>query len=339
MISQHNCANCPPPSPLPGGAFGVGTGRPPEGGPGPVKRLQKRAKRRSIAYAKSLGLLDYAKRTGSPLAHAYLRTLKCTNVVMQEDGKVTARYCGNRWCEVCSAIRTARLINAYAPTLDSWPERHMLTLTLPNVVNTALRSTARTMTRTLHECRRVLRRRGVEVAGIRVLEVTRNGETNTWHPHFHVVVSNKAAAVALLEEWLRRVPNARRVAQDVRPATDARELFKYVTKLVTVRNGERVAVSPAEHDALYRAIRGLRTVQSFGFTAPSVAASDGEMTELVASTDAPDARPELVVWEWAPTLHDWVDYTTGAVLSGYEPSPGHLRLLQLIDAAGRADAG
>ena len=52
-------------------------------------------------------------------------------MLLQEGGKLSAKYCGNRWCLVCNSIRTAKLFAAYGPTLRSWEDAHFVTLTIP----------------------------------------------------------------------------------------------------------------------------------------------------------------------------------------------------------------
>jgi hypothetical protein len=47
---------------------------------------------------------------------------------------------------------------------------------------------------------------------------------------------------------------------------------------------------------------------------------DGAM-ELVASTELTRSDLSNRVWEWSQPLIDWIDFSTGEVLSGYQPSP------------------
>lgn len=296
--------------------------------------LQKRARRKGLSHALALGLVDYGKQVNSPQLRAYVRMANCCKQVVQEDGKVTAHYCRHRGCLVCAAIRTAKLAEAYAPMVVSWPEPMFVTLTVPNVAGPQLRRALQEMFATLWECRRAVRRQlGPEVRGIAAREVTRNGDTQLWHPHLHIVVDGAAVARALVMEWLKRVPAARLIAQDVRPASkELRELLKYPMKPTTKRGGKRAALTPAELDELFRATHKLRMVQPFGFVAPAARMAE-EITELVATVGAPDNRQGRVLWDWVPALHDWVDYDTGAVLAGYEPTPKQLRALALIAEA------
>ena len=265
----------------------------------------------------------------SPLRYSYASTVRCAATLSQDGAKVTGKYCRQRWCLVCNRIRTAKLIGAYLPEMATWADPHFVTLTIPNVDAAQLHNTVRDMLATMPRLARAIRRTdGLEIRAVRKLEVTWNSRTRTYHPHLHLIVDGSDVARALVRRWLAAYPTATAKAQDVRRCTGPaamKELFKYFTKLlVKGMDGERTAPPPRVLDTMFKAVRGLRTFQPMGFIVAKE--PDDETLTLDADTVSPDATRERIKWEWIGSLADWVDYSTGEVLSGYEP-PATMRAL------------
>jgi len=244
---------------------------------------------------------------------------------------------------VCNRIRTAKLWASYGPTLAGWADPHFVTLTLPNVSPKALHGAVREMIHAVGLIKRGMRRTdGLRFKAVRKLEVTYNRERGDFHPHFHLVTDDRRAAEAAVRRWLGVFPEASPAAQDIRPAHNPAELFKYVTKLVTKGlDGTRSTPPLWALDTIFKALKGLRTIQPMGFKvtpdAERLGADDGAVT-LDASTPAPNATTEPTDWEWlAGRVQDWVNLDTGEVLSGHNPTPAHLRLLASITAAAPDD--
>jgi hypothetical protein len=159
-----------------------------------------------------------------------------------------------------------RAINRYSPALTSWDRRWFVTLTAPNVPDYQL---AQEFRRYLADVAAIAlsmkRSHRVKLVALRKLEDTHNERRDDYHPHFHFIVRDEAAARLLVQLWLKWRPDARAIAQDVRPATngDVRELFKYFTKIVTRAAGKdeargSVRVAQAENlDVICSAMRGL----------------------------------------------------------------------------------
>ncbi len=276
-------------------------------------QLQKRAKSKYI----TLRLMDKMCALKSPLAHGYVRTVNCCTVIKQKDGKLTSRYCGNRWCSVCNRIRSAQYISKYEPILKTWVDTQFVTLTVVNVEGTKLLDKLKEMNKNFRRILDLMRKRNIKTRGIRKVEVTYNKESNTYHPHFHVLVEGKAQADIIHDEWLRLNPTSKEIAQKVK-SVDAdnvsvyKEIFKYITKLFEKgEDGKFKQVNPTALDIIFRVIKGRRTLQPFGFEAP-VVEEEGEI-ELSESTDAP--TEEVKVWVW--TGSDWIDIDTGEALSNF----------------------
>lgn len=257
---------------------------------------------------------------GSTLEQSYRNSVYCCEVLRQEAGKISGQYCGNRWCLVCASIRTGRAWNNYMPVMKSWRDKQFLTLTIKNVNGAQLRGTIAEMLFALTWIKKeILRRYGIKLVGLRKLECTFNSETGEYHPHFHLVLMDAPMARLVKSMWLdvwgKEIANP--AAQKMKPADNnsAGELFKYFTKLVTKRR----MMAPPALDTIFRAMKGRRVFQPFGFTIPKDDDESGPIT-FEKGTQAPSRRDEIIVWDWMPSLHDWIDMETGDCLSGYEPT-------------------
>lgn len=300
--------------------------------------LQKRAGRKAVGYALAKGLTRVA--AGPLMGRAYARTAyQCGALLDQKDGAIRQYWCGHRWCPVCGAIRTARAWHAYGPTVQAWQGGQMVTLTVPNCSALLLRKTVRDMHHAFATLTRALKRKyGKDaVRMIRTTEVTYNGDKaspayGTYHPHMHLLVDGAAVAESVRDGWLERWPEAKRVAQDVRPATAGAvaELFKYTTKLLT---SDKKVVPLFALDTIYTAVRGLRLWQPVGVRALTDDAAGDDTAEMdqTESTPAITRPTEEVVWAWQQGVHDWVDGATGECLTGYAPSAGRVAFLATLE--------
>lgn len=303
----------------------------PEGG---RSKLWLRAQAKHASVALAIGLAELR----SELEKAYRNTYYCAGVLEQHvDGRITGKYCGNRWCLVCNRIRTARAMLDYLPVLQSWQDPHFVTLTIPNVPGDMLASTiADILTAITAIGRGISRTDGLSFRALRKLECTYNPLTGLYHPHFHLIVDGAPVATRIIDRWLRKFPAASRKAQHMRPADEGslKELFKYFTKLsVNTSPNERHRIPLFALDLIFQAMRKKRVYQSMGFTLPRPDDSAEEGPIITDSvTQAASRRGEYIRWEWAQGLADWVDYTTGDVLSGMENSrpSGHVSLRFLV---------
>lgn len=298
--------------------------------------LYRRARAKFFTNAIVFRLVDVP---GSPLNKSYWNTYHCANTLRVQGDKTVAvvdvknrlyGYCKNRWCIVCSRIRTAVLIKSYKPVLDYWGDECVfVTLTVPNVSQGALSSTLDLMQ---NQFRAIIdqfkkscsRGKTERFEGLRKLECTYNSQRNDYHPHFHVIVRGSEAADALVKEWLRRFPDASPDAQDSRRADSGSvlELFKYSTKIVTKVNGKN-SLFPVALDQIFRAMKGRRIFQPFGFKRPKVEEMTDEQVEEMI-----DELEEVMMYEWMPNFADWVSVGTGEFLTGYTPSQA---MKELVD--------
>jgi len=155
--------------------------------PADRQNLLKRARAKHFSYklAQELALCE------SRLQSSYYRTLTCCSELTQADGKLTAKYCGNRWCLVCCRIRTAKMLTKYEPHLEQMYEPHFVTLTIPNINSTdGYKELNWCITNMQKFCRRAfdrLRKYNLKFKGFRKIEITYSLEHNNYHPHIHFV--------------------------------------------------------------------------------------------------------------------------------------------------------
>ena len=276
--------------------------------------LRKRAKAKFFtnSYTRALASLK------SPLQKSYNNTIfGCANLLKQTDNKITGSYCNNRWCVVCNRIRTAKLINGYQKSLDELPDKHFVTLTIPNVSGQLLGATILLMIKKFTNLRKYLHKKGIKIVGLRKIECTYNPITNTFHPHFHLIVSTRMIAEIMQQEWLKRYPDAKEIAQDIRPAENGYhlELFKYFTKIIS-----KDAIYISALDCIFQSMKGLRVFQSMGIKKVT------EEIEELQSQTIEDLKEAEKTWTWLD--NDWIDYETGELLTNYKPEESMLRLIK-----------
>ena len=293
--------------------------------------LKKRARRKYFGNALVKSLVDASRvNKKSSLKKSYWNTFHCAATLTEDsDGKISGRYCKNRWCMVCNSIRTAQLIKQYRPVFYAWDDVYFVTLTVPNIGADSLPGALHAMQtsfKRIHERYKKQHQRGQgeRFKGFRKLEITYNAERNDFHPHFHFVVEGESRALQLVADWLREFPLADAQAQDCRKADDAAimELFKYTTKVISGKPGEGRAIYADAMDIIFNAIRGKRTFQPFGFEQSDrdLMASAAENANDI-EVEKSEARA-IAEWEWQDDATDWVNKETGEVLANYQPGEG-----------------
>lgn len=285
------------------------------------KTLLKRARRKYFSVALTLSLVDVAKNCNSDLLKSYWNTYHCCRQLSVQGNNVYANYCKNRWCMVCNSIRTAQLINGYAPVLLDWSDRYMVTLTIKSASEDDLYDLIREMQRNFSKIRERFKksfRRGktARLVCLRKLECTHNPITNEYHPHYHLIVKGLENAKLILKHWKGYFPIERvnEKAQDIRKCDDrsVKELFKYFTKIISKSKGRQFINSTSLHH-IFTCFRGLRVFQPIGCKSLK-----SEENANKISIDFEDIFPE--VYEWEQSVTDWVSKETGELFTGYEPT-------------------
>ena len=273
----------------------------------------------SRPLAEKLVLLD------SPLNEAYRRAITCAEWLKRDGDKVETMYCNARWCLTCNRIRTGKLMNAYTAPLAGLTDLYFVTLTAPNVEADQLRDEITRLQKVSRQIQDVMRKQGRKLEGIRKLEATYNVQANTYHPHFHYIVSGKEQAEQLRAEWLVRHPQASHKAQDIKPADEGstKELFKYFTKL----NAHQTPATAL--DVIFKAMEGKRVFQPLGGLRRYKVSE--EVEEIQVHTYSELAPDENGSYEWQPAAADWVNIQTGECLTKYNPSPLARRYVRRIE--------
>lgn len=219
-----------------------------------VETLRKRNKFKWFGY--HLAHLLYYQNPKSSIRGSYENSFHCCDEMYQGDGKITSKYCKNRWCPQCQRIRMGALINAYAPRLEKEKKLYFITLTRPNVRAEQLRQEIeeyQNIWRKIAKSRWFLKATKGGMIGIKKLECTYHANkvklekheewrvnlegkkykkvwftpTNiidewydTYHPHLHVLVSDERTAIKIKAKWLELNPDANPGAQQLVRVTD-----------------------------------------------------------------------------------------------------------------------
>jgi hypothetical protein len=284
-------------------------------------------KRGRVKYAQK-DLLRHLVKLNSPLKKQYEAAQMCSNTLMQVGDKITSRFCKQRFCSVCNRIRTANLINGYRATIEKMENPYFVTLTVPNVSGEDLPGTFRQFIkyfRLIQDLRRKTKKPLFNC--IRKIECTYNAVSNNYHPHIHLIIDSEQAAQEIKKSWIDRNPTVLEYLQDIKPATEPLELFKYFAKLSSdtgkryYKGGKLIkdrAQYPEALDLIFRAISGARIVQPMG----NIKKVSEEIPELVAQ-EADGMEPEENIYIWH--INDWYSVYTGEGLTNYQPNEEEAR--------------
>jgi len=280
--------------------------------------LKKKARKKYFSAGISLNLIRY--NPDSILIKSYWNTFHCSaSLFKRAENDYRTKYCKNRWCPTCQSIRVAKLIIEYSEALNNLQDTYFITLTKPTVIAEDLPARIKYMNTEWRKISELARQQKRKLKGVRKSECTLT--KGKYHFHYHIVCEGVENTKWILDQWMKRNPDASRKAQDVRKCDELKliELFKYVTKLSFStteknKNGEVRAVKPAHLfkalDTIFTAMRGKRVYNAFGIdkTINEDNISDDDMQNVT------NIKMNLYVWYH----HDWVNHY-GHLLSGYEP--------------------
>jgi plasmid rolling circle replication initiator protein Rep len=303
----------------------------PETGVNQNRTLTNRARAKLITNTLVLRLVDVPD---TPLKKAYWRTYHCASKIEQSGKTLTTKFCKNRWCMVCNRIRTAVLIKGYEPALKSLQDPYFVTLTFPNVGGDNLRREIKEMYASFRRIKDRLKKRGVKLKGLRKLECTHNPLTNTFNPHYHLMIEGKVHAEMLVEEWLKEYPTATRQAQFAVPATHGTimELMKYFTKILPSKKSRttgKIEINAKALDTMFQAMEGVRVFQPF-----SITKHVSEDIEDLEKAEYDIVEQQHGLWIWEQDCADWVDIISYDSLAGYEPEPVTMNFISIIQDRG-----
>jgi diadenosine tetraphosphate (Ap4A) HIT family hydrolase len=272
-------------------------------------KLKTRAKNKYLTQRQAIPLISLK----SPLEKYYRNSFYCVNTLVQVKDKLHSKYCNTRVCIVCNRIRTAKFINAYKPTIQTWIKPHFVTLTIPNVDENILSDTISHMIKSCSDIVRNLNeKKKLKVLGIRKIEITYNAITNQYHPHIHLIVNHSGDL--FIQMWLKKYPTANIKAQDCREAdlNSLMELFKYSTKMIADKNEEE-RVNYSALDAIMRSLKNKRIIQPFGGLKVISEDIPSEIEESALGV------PYYDIMEWLWNKEDWQS-KNGELLTGHKPN-------------------
>lgn len=289
--------------------------------PGKESKNTLDLRRNSKAISQAInGKLCYQE---SKIHKDYQSAYYCNEYLFQDGKKFTANFCKKRNCLVCSRIYAARLFKAYSKPLFELDDLHMVTLTAPTVTADKLKDEINKRYASITRIKDNLRKtHQIRIKGFRKLEITYNPNTKKFHPHYHILIQGKEAAELVRSYWLKLNPDADKKAQNVKKVESEKalfEVFKYVTKQIV-----KDTFCASSLDEMYKAIKGIRTCQSFGIKKlQDVKIDDYESVVLEHKTEKID------VWKWCNDNSDW--YTAdGEQLNTGDINPQTKKSIKII---------
>lgn len=232
----------------------------------PYKVLVNRANAKFLTQELLLALIEV--RNQGLADKGINRALGCGAFIKVTLDGIKSRFCGNRFCLVCNRIRTAQLYGMYEKPLTSLPDLHFVTLTIKNPTKDKLRACILGMYSDFKLLKDALRKQNIKLKGLRKLEITYNDIENTYHPHYHLIISGLNEAENLVQSWLDYNETASYKAQNIKKADESalKELFKYFTKLKSNNSySEKITISALNH--IINSITRVRIFQPVGIKA------------------------------------------------------------------------
>lgn len=260
-----------------------------------------------------VGLLLTVKR--SKLKKSYWITTSCASALEQTGQKLTGKYCNQRWCNVCNRIRTAKLIAGYSEELRGLSDPWFVTLSRPNVTKKELPGEIQKLHDLFESIRRHFRKD--KIIGLRKLECTYNPKSDTYHPHFHIIIDGRRKAAIFRRLWLNKSPQASKKANKGVKCYGSyeKELFKYFTKVVYKADDGSHKIHAPALNTIFEAMRKRRVFQPMGIK--KYVPEDIEQQQSQEYTCLPDY--EFESWYYESDFNDWVN-TLGEPLTSYNPS-------------------
>lgn len=277
--------------------------------------LKKRQWSKFVSKGIALSLMHY--NANSELFKSYKNTSYCSEILRtDENSKLTSTYCKTKWCLTCGRIRTGRLINVYYYELEKLKTPVFVTLTLPTVVGEDLPNRIAEMEkawRAVYDLSRKakFKKQYESFKGIRKAECTirPNGH---YHYHFHFILEGYEQGKWLIEQWLKRFPEANKAAQNIKIVSKNNnnaynEIFKYAFKSEVKASNKANA---ERYDLVFRAFKGKKTIQAFGGV--KSISEDFEDKDLKAEIILEGRPNEILKW----CTDDWYGSKEGEALVG-----------------------
>lgn len=149
-------------------------------------------KKKSLLLASSYERLNYSKRSERVKScGTYLEFTEYAS----DDEKLHltyANFCRDRLCPMCSWRRTYKIFGQVSKIMDVIENDYaflFLTLTVPNVSASELPAKIDQMQKAFNVYMRYVSIKRAVKGYLRILEITYNRKSRTFHPHFHVIIA------------------------------------------------------------------------------------------------------------------------------------------------------
>lgn len=200
----------------------------------------------------------------------------CNNVfAVFDDGTVYGNYCRQRICPMCQrrlSLKTFALLQKVVKLIP-FDKYLLLTLTVRNVNNYEINPTIDRMNKAFSEMWNGFFKYHFNGC-FRALEITYNSEMQTFHPHFHAILTAPenyfisdlyVSQPQILEIWRGLYGGGLDGGADIRKIDDifggVAEVAKYAVKPFDLKNED---ISLFVLNELYTRLRGRRLTQSYG---------------------------------------------------------------------------
>ena len=253
-----------------------------------IKTLKNRANAKFLTLELIQAVIEI--RNAKMVDKHFARALGCATFIKIADNGITSRFCENRFCLVCNRIRTAQLFQMYGKVLTDLPDLYFVTLTIKNPQKKDLNPSIKLMYKRFAWIKDLLRKQKIKLIGLRKLEITYNDRENTYHPHYHLIISGQLQAEYLVDYWLKYNKESVSAAQDIRKADEKalKELFKYFTKLKSNNSySEKITISALNH--IINCVKGVRIFQPIGIKAEKI----------------PEKPHQVSQGSFEPRFYDW----------------------------------
>ena len=281
-----------------------------------LNRWQRNAERKGVSLPIHVALAELRNERES----YYRNCIYCAGtLVIKPDGKIRANYCNGRLCPICQAIRTAKAMNKYLPTIETFGAPHFLTLTRQTVRDDMLLKTVEQMKAEFTRSKDTLRKVGIKLHGLRKLEITCTDSAGRFNPHFHCIIEGEEQANAILDEWMKRHHSIARLEAQCLKFIDStnrhalRTIFGYVTKLITPFEQGGQPVPPECLDTIVAAVSQKRVLQPFGSLYGRGKDPDGpiQVEPVSYRSSVAFGIGEHIVYNWQQDAQTWIDRSTG----------------------------
>lgn len=293
------------------------------------KRVLGRAKRKMISTKRVFHLIDIAKsKKDNQSLKEFWEVVYCQGRLITANGKQHGKYCGRRVCSVCNNIREFILRSKYEPVFATWPDPHLVVLTVKSVPARKLKWMIDAMYRAFHRINQKYQKRRdrgdiIQFLGFKTLECEFNPDKRWYNPHFNILVPNKEVGELLKMEW-SKLWGRKWVNPDIQYCEPVYsrdkillEVIKYCTKVFTDPDKDKKFKTVKEHKIyakalynIYVAMRGHRIFDRFGFNLPeNTPKREPKNTEVSHS----------IKWKYDFKHFDWVGEDTAGLLTDFVP--------------------